>query len=187
MSSSSDRRSSAKMSLRQEAALIKKQQEDALARLPLNSLYIVLWIRSHPPHENDFHWGYYFHSTPQSGIKYHIKQLGSGWITDHGRTGGVFKSNFLCVLIQIATVAEGAGGQLDQIMRSHDGNVNSIPGVTCRVWILKILEKLMQSVIVRCSNADALLQECMAIGNQHGPEAAENHQPRPVVKSNLCF
>lgn len=80
---------------RERALAIKKSQEDALARLPLNTLYIVLDIRSDPPQPNDFHWGYYFHTSPRGGSKYHMRNLGGGWIPDHGETGGVFKSNFL--------------------------------------------------------------------------------------------
>lgn len=115
---------------KERASAIKKTQEEALTRLPLNALYIVLYIRSDPPQPNDFHWGYYFHTGPQGGYKYHMRNLGGGWIPDHGKTGGVFKSNFLCVLIQIATVPQGKHGQLDQIMKSRDHDVNSIPGVT---------------------------------------------------------
>ncbi|KAJ5778484.1 hypothetical protein N7520_001730 [Penicillium odoratum] len=159
---------------RERATIIKKQQEDALARLPLNSLFIVLWIRSDPPRQNDFHWGHYFHTSAMGGTKYHMRNLGGGWMPDHGPTGGVFKSNFLCVLVQVAIVPGTLYGQLDQTMRSHDGDVNSIPGVTCRGF-------------ARYSNVEALLQECMGIGNQYRASAAINQQPRPVVRSRLCL
>ena len=172
---------------RDRALAIKRTQEEALARLPLNALYIVLYIRSDPPRPNDFHWGYYFHTSPRGGLKYHMRNLGGGWIPDHGTTGGVFKSNFLCVLIQIANVPLAKHSLLDQIMRSHDGDVNSIPGVTCRVWLMAILQKLIQHGIVHCSNVDALQQECMVFGNQYSAGAAMNTQPRPVVSSRLCF
>lgn len=172
---------------RERALAIKASQEEALSRLPLNALYIVLYIRSDPPQPNDFHWGYYFHTSPQGGSKYHMRNLGGGWIPDHGPTGGVFKSNFLCVLVQIATVAQAEHAQLDQIMRSRDRDVNSIPGVTCRVWLIVILQQLIQHGLVRCSSVDALVQECMDFGNQHSAEAASNMQPRPVVRSRICF
>lgn len=166
--------------------MIKRRQEEALANLPQNALFIVLWIRSDPPRQNDFHWGYYFHTGPQGGVKYHMKNIGGGWIADHGPTGGVFKSNFLCVLIQVATLPQTARNTLDELMRSRDADVNMIPGVTCRVWLMKILQKLIQNGIVRCSNPDALQQECMSFGNQYGPGAAINQQPRPVVRSKFC-
>nr|KMM72953.1 hypothetical protein CPAG_09243 [Coccidioides posadasii RMSCC 3488] len=71
---------------RERASIIKKAQEDALARLPLNTLFIVLYIRSDPPQSNDFHWGYYFHTSAQGGLKYHMRNLGGGWFPDHGPT-----------------------------------------------------------------------------------------------------
>ncbi|KAI1946970.1 hypothetical protein LOZ12_002527 [Ophidiomyces ophidiicola] len=172
---------------KQKALAVKKSQEEALARLPLNMLYIALYIRSDPPNANDFHWGYYLHRQPTGGTKYHIKNLGAGWITDHGPTGGVFKSNFLYVLVQIANVPQARHVQLDQIMRMHDNQVNSIPNVTCRVWVLTILQELIQHGIVRCSNILALQQECLEIGNQHRAAAAQNNQPRPVVCSSVCL
>ncbi|GAD93076.1 hypothetical protein TRV_00572 [Paecilomyces variotii No. 5] len=173
-------------SRKDRALAIKKAQEEALIRLPSNTLYIVLWIRSDPPQPNDFHWGYYFHVNSQGGLKYHMRNFGGGWIPDHGSTAGVFKSNFLCVLIRIATVPEASHGRLDQIMRSRDGDVNSIPNVTCRVWLMTILQTLAQNGIVRCSNIDALQQECIGFGNEYSAAAASNTQPRPVVGSRLC-
>ena len=173
---------------KERALAIKKTQEEALSRLFVGTLYIVLWIRSDPPQPNDFHWAYYFHTSPQGGLKYHMRNLGDGWIPDHSATGGVFKDNFLCVLVQIASVPQAKHGQVDQIMRSRDGDVNSIPGVTCRVWLLFILQRLIQDGIVQCtSSVEAVQQECMVFGNQYSVGAARNDQPRPVVRSRLCL
>jgi hypothetical protein len=82
-------------------------------------------------------------------------------------TGGVFKSNFLCVLVQIASIPADEEQRLDQLMRTYDGNVNSIPGVACRVWLFRILEVLVQGGLVRCADLQALEAECMDCGNQH--------------------
>ncbi|EEP77765.1 predicted protein [Uncinocarpus reesii 1704] len=173
-------------SAKERAVAVERMQKEALAALPLNSLYIGLWIRSDPPVANDFHWAYYFHSRPLGGTKYHIRNLGSGWIVDHEPTNGIFGANFLCVLIEIATVPETKHGELDQIIRSYDANVNSIPGVTCRVWLLEVAQKLIDHGIIHCNSHLELGQECMAIGNQHMHGASINEQPRPVVKSRLC-
>lgn len=133
---------------------------------------------------NDFHWGYYLHNSSEGGVKYHVKNLGSGWIA--GKTNGVFKSNFLCVLIQIASVPQAKHGQLDQIMRAHDSNLNSMENISCRVWLMTGLRALVQNDIVQCSNPDELEKECFDFGNQFSTAAAENDQPRPVVKSKFC-
>lgn len=74
-------------------------QEAALKALPPNNLYIVLWITGDQPQADRFHWGFYFHQDERGGTKYHIKNLGAGWIADHGRTGALFKSAFLCCVI----------------------------------------------------------------------------------------
>jgi hypothetical protein len=168
------------------ATAIRKQQSDLLASLPLYALYIGLWIRSDPPRPNDFHWGFYLHTSTTSGMKYHVSSLTGGWIPEHG-PNSVLKSNFFCVLIQIASVPETSLAQLDLIMRLHDGDVNGIPGVTCRVWLMMILEKLVQSGIVRYGTLQALEDECMDFGNEHSASAAVNDQPRPVVKSGVCL
>lgn len=169
------------------ALALTKIQEEALARLPLKTLYIGLWIRADPPKPNDFHWGYYFHTSSKGGEKYHMKNLSSGWILHHGHTSGVFKSNFLCVLIQIAVVPEANHDLLDQIMKSRDRDVNDVPGVTCRVWVLIILQKLIRHGLVRCSSVDGLQEECMAFGNKYSADAAGSVQPRPVLSSTLCL
>ncbi|KAJ9299672.1 hypothetical protein DTO271G3_2556 [Paecilomyces variotii] len=176
------------MAARARALAIKKAQEEALIQLPLDTLYIVLYIRSDPPQPNDFHWGYYFHTSLRGGAKYHISNLSGGWIPSHESTHGVFKSNFLCALVKIATVPKENHSRLDQIMKSRDGDVNAIPSVTCRVWVMTILQTLIQHGIVRCSNnVYALQHECMEFGNEYSVGAANNEQPRPVVESRLCI
>ncbi|OAX82078.1 hypothetical protein ACJ72_03578 [Emergomyces africanus] len=52
----------------------------------------------------------------------HVVLYLRGWITDHGPTSGIFKSSFLCVLIHIAAVPHEKNLQVDQIMKSLDGN-----------------------------------------------------------------
>ncbi|EEH05276.1 conserved hypothetical protein [Histoplasma capsulatum G186AR] len=178
---------SSKQASRERALEIKRLQEEALRGLPVDSLYVVLYLRSDPPAPNDFHWGYYFHTHPDGGIKYHLKSLGSGWITEHGPTGGVFKSNFLCVLVHIATVPQEKHLQVDQIMKSLDGRCNSIPGITCRVWIMNILQKLIENGIVQCPSIAEFQQECFTIGNQNSKNASANNQPRPVIISRVCI
>ncbi|KAJ5312133.1 hypothetical protein N7508_002963 [Penicillium antarcticum] len=170
----------------ERAAAIKKQQTDLLSSIPLRTLHIGLWIRSDPPRLNDFHWGFYLHTSATSGMKYHVSSLTGGWIPEHG-PNSVLKSNFFCVLIQIASVVETNLALLDNVMRTHDKDMNGILGVTCRVWLVMILEKLVQGGMVRCENLQALEEECMAFGNEYSASAAVNEQPRPVVKSRLCL
>ncbi|PGH13478.1 hypothetical protein AJ79_03608 [Helicocarpus griseus UAMH5409] len=116
--------------------------------------------------------------SPWRHTKYHIKSLGSGWISDHeGRMGSVFKSNFLCVRVRISTVPEHLRDRVDGVMRMFDGRLMEIQGVTCRVWLLEILKELVKGGFVRGGGEDAvgeLERECKEIGNVHAEAAARN-------------
>ena len=165
---------------------IKRLQEEALAALLRGKLYIGLWIRDDPPQPNDFHWGFYHHKHGHGGTKYYIANINQGWIAIHGSTTGVFKSVFLCMLIQIGSIHIGKEEELDRIMRSYDDRVNSIPGMTCRVWIFTILPHLIEAGLLHCDDLDALQQECFEFGNVYRMSARDNDQPRPVIVSNTC-
>lgn len=166
---------------------IKQVQEEALRGLPLRRLYIILFIRNYPPIANDFHWGFYYHKTIVGGTKYHIKNIHTGWIADHEPTGGVFKSLFLCVLIEIGSIPADKEEKLDQIMKSLDKSLKDISGITCRVWIFTILPLLIQAGLLRCNDLESLQQECFNWGNAYMDSAASNDQPRPVRVSSQCF
>lgn len=171
---------------KERALRIKQLQEEALEKLPAPKLYVVLFLRNDPPTANNFHWGFYYHQHKRGGTKYHMRNVNNGWMPDHATTGGVFKSNFLCVIIQIGTIPGDKEQQLDQTMRTYDANANDIPGITCRVWIFKILALLVQCGLVRCDNLQTLQEECLAFGNQYMNDAAKNNQPRPFVVSRHC-
>jgi hypothetical protein len=179
-------REAAREAARAHALRIKQLQENALKNLPRKKLYIVLYLRSDPPIHSDFHWGFYYHKESTGGTKYHVKNIGSGWVPDHGPTGGVFKSNFLCVVIEIATIPPNKEQLLDQLMKTYDHNLNDTQGITCRVWVMKILALLVQHGLAACSDLPGLQAECFNFGNQHMATAVSNDQPRPVVVSIKC-
>ncbi|RMZ78775.1 hypothetical protein DV738_g3676, partial [Chaetothyriales sp. CBS 135597] len=168
----------------ERGAWIKKVQEDALATLPTHKLYIGLWLRNNIPNSNDFHWGFYYHRDDKGGTKYHIKNMGSGWITDHAHTGGALKSQFLCVYVQIGSIPADKEGQLDQLVRSYDGSINTIPGITCRVWIFLVVQRLVEAGLLRCHDLASLERECLAFGNECSSSALKNDQPRPIKVSS---
>ena len=163
----------------------------SLETLQLNGLYVLLFIRDQPPLQNDFHWGLYIHQHPKfGGNKYHIKQFGDGWITDHGTTSGVFKSFLLVGLFQIAKVPSGWEGLADDMIRTYDQQLNDLVGITCRTWVLRVLAALQKPAnghsILQCNDLNALEQEIFAFGNANATSAANNVQPRPVGASSLC-
>ncbi|RAH65209.1 uncharacterized protein BO66DRAFT_443199 [Aspergillus aculeatinus CBS 121060] len=158
----------------------------SLADLQPNRLYILLFIRHHPPIPNDFHWGLYFHrDSRRGGTKYHIKQQGSGWISAHGPTSGVFKSFLLVGLFGIADVPGGWEDALDQTIRTYDHQLNQ-PATTCRVWLFRVLALLQNAHVLKCTSLEELEAEAKSWGNAHASDAADNLQPRPFANSSLC-
>ncbi|KAF2245032.1 hypothetical protein BU26DRAFT_522721 [Trematosphaeria pertusa] len=160
----------------------------SLSNLQVNGLYVILFLRTSPHTPNNFHWGLYLHGdATQGGTKYHIKQQGSGWIADHGKTAGVFKSFLLVGLFQIATIPTGWKGHADQQFRTYDSSLNSSPNITCRVWLLWVLALLQKEVngykLLKCADLSALEAEIIAWGNENAASADLNLQPRPVAVS----
>lgn len=97
------------------------------------------------------------------------------------------------MLVQIATLPTGSAdaggeGRLDRTVSVLDDRLNHVPGVTCRVWLFLVLERLAQEGLVEFVGGDLKLleKECMDFGNRARFEAAVNRQPRPVVVSRVC-
>lgn len=168
----------------------------SLSDLKDNSLYMAIYLRTDPHTLNNFHWALYLHLSPTTGgIKYHIRNQGDGWMTDHGQTAGIKKEFLLVGLVRIADIPGEviADGAVDNLMRTFDGDVNT-PGQTCRVWLFEVLKLLQQPVrsslgpvrVLKCDDVEALAAEVMAWGNQHAQSAIENAQPRPVGESRVA-
>ena len=111
----------------------------------------------------------------------------------HDPVAGILKTNFLCTLVHIADIPEASIGRVEEIMRERDGDLNEIPGVTCRVWLMVILGRLVEEGVVVLQGGiegrgvEAVEEDCMDWGNGVAGEAARNVQPRPVVRSRVCF
>ncbi|KAF2463838.1 uncharacterized protein BDR25DRAFT_347000 [Lindgomyces ingoldianus] len=160
----------------------------SLESLQNNGLFVILFLRTSPHTTNNFHWGLYLHRFgKRGGTKYHIKQQGAGWITDHGNTAGVFKSFLLVGLFQIATIRDGWEDYVDQQLRTYDSSLNNSPNITCRVWVLWVLALLQKEVngykLLKCADLSALEAEIMEWGNANAAAADANQQPRPVAVS----
>lgn len=159
----------------------------AMSTLEPNALYVVLYLRSENLADTTFHWGLYLHApgVNRLGVKYHIKSIGSYWIADHGPTGGVLKSFLLVCLVRVAKdIPTSRFSQLDAIMRADDHQLNS-GGFTCRVWVMRALERLKGAGILRCNDLTQLEEEIKRIGNRFRADAVANEQPRPITASSL--
>lgn len=186
---------------RENALRIKARQEHASTLLTPNSLSIALYIRADPPNANDFHWAFYHHHHQPSpdakvagGTKHEAVNNSGGWCVEHASTGCIFKTAFLCVVIQIAEIGDVRVREMEAIMRERDDDVNEIDGVTCRVWLKGTLERLVRAGVVECRGDlggrdlwDVVQEEMFAIGNGFMDDAARNIQPRPMVKSKTFY
>ena len=168
---------------------IRRVQEEALNSLPPQTLYIVMFTRNSPPVPGNFHWNFYYHrGGGRPGNKYNVKDIGADatWIADHAPSSSVFKSQFLCVLVRIASIPEDKEALLDRVARSFDDRLNQIEGMRCRLWTFLVVEQLVKNGLVHCEDVDALREECVAVGNERQDDADRNVQPRPVVVSALA-
>lgn len=190
--SSSSKTTRAPPKSRQELAnarkVINKLQADAFAGLPIGGLFIVLFVRADPHQKDSFHWAFYHHFSPVRGHKYHITGERGRWIAGHGPASGTFSSYTLSVIIKIGQIPQASNTLLDKIMRSHDHELNSLlPAITCRVWVTRIVEKLVADDMVSLSGTlKALEDECTTFGNQLSDGEGQKRQPRPVVQSTIC-
>lgn len=78
--------------------------------------------------------------------------------------------------------------EVDQLIRSYDDRVNDM-GVTCRTWLLKVLELLRKRGLLcggKVLEMGVLEREVMDWGNAEAGDAVRNVQPRPVGVSKVC-
>jgi hypothetical protein len=168
---------------RQKASAIRRNQAEILNCIPTNTLHIALYIRSDPPVSNDFHWAFYDHSTRD---KYHIRGINDSWIPAHESVANILSDNYLCVLIEIATLGSDVHERMDQIMKSFDSTLNLVSGITCRTWLMMVLHMLVGSGLVNL-DVEEVERECYDFGNGFSLAASLNVQPRPVVKSMFAL
>lgn len=157
-----------------------------------NGLYILLFPRSDPPIPDDFHWAlYHHHSHVSGGKKYHITGRPGAWLASHETTQGVLKSSLLVGLFQIGTLPAGAETYFDGQMRQFDGVLNEDLGVTCRVWLFRVLGTLLGGPVdggggkflFDADDLEKMEREVKDFGNLYALDAVYNKQPRPVVRS----
>lgn len=170
----------------QDRAAIADAIAERQAAMPIGGLFIVLYIRGDPPKEGDFHWAFYVHTSATAGVKYHATGSPNTWMASHGSSSNVLKEFLLCVLIQVGQIPPSELDKVDRVMKTHDGELNTIPGLTCRVWVWTIMKLLLESGMVQMSGSIEQLElECKTFGNQFREGASRNEQPRPVVRSNI--
>ncbi|CAL1707304.1 unnamed protein product [Somion occarium] len=147
-----------------------------------DSLYI--WLR-YQGGAHKYHWGFYLHQSKHAGTKYHIRNLGQGWILEIEGTHNFMKEFLLIGCLRIAIVPSMNHNRIQKILQdipyiSEDGTM------TCRIWVLNGLKALIDGGHVRCDDLQALEQEVFDFGLVYFEETEQNKQPRPIVDSKSC-
>ncbi len=159
----------------------------SLGELQDGGLYVMLFLRQPEYAPDDFHWALYLHHNSYTGgTKYHVKTQGSGWIAEHGVTKGILKENFLVGLFLLGNVANELEERTKALVTEEDGLLNTIPGTTCRVWLMRALARVQASGSLRCPDLVALEREIKDWGNSHQKSALLAKKPRPLGVSSLC-
>ena len=154
-----------------------------MASLEFGSLYVLLDLRSADLSDRTFHWALYLHQADMpylKGHKYHIKTLGEGWIPDHAPLSGITKGFLLVCLVRVAReIPTLRWGELEDLVTANDGQIND-GSFTCRVWVLRALERLQNAGMIRYGDTSRLEERLREIGNSHRATAIRNEQPRPI-------
>ncbi|EMD31211.1 hypothetical protein CERSUDRAFT_163292 [Gelatoporia subvermispora B] len=147
--------------------------------LELGGLYIALYARATP---NDYHWAIYHHWSENRGMKFHIRNLGQGWIAEHGPTRDIMKQFLLMGLMKIAVVTYEHSQSLQDIITAVPYNS---PNVTCRTWVLDALRHTISSGIVPEFSLEQVEIDAKAFGSSQFDDTARNVQPRPTTTSSV--
>jgi hypothetical protein len=71
-------------------------------------------------------------------------------------------------------------------IQHDDAKLNMLSGLTCRVWVLRVWERLREGRFMDFDSLEALEREAFEFGNTHLESADAAFQPRPLVDSRVC-
>ncbi|THH09487.1 hypothetical protein EW146_g8671 [Bondarzewia mesenterica] len=151
-----------------------------MTALEIGGLYIMLFARAIP---DEYHWALYHHWSPHRGTKFHIRNLGEGWIVEHAVVSDAPIQLLLAGFLKIASVRPEDKEVLHDLIApvTHD-----VPNVTCRTWILDAVQACIVAGLVRCASLADLESEAKAFGFVQFEDTVSNVQPRPIAVSKRC-
>ncbi|OCH91326.1 hypothetical protein OBBRIDRAFT_693223, partial [Obba rivulosa] len=145
--------------------------------LQAGSLYIALYARATP---HDYHWALYHHWSADGGTKFHIRNLGQGWIAEHEPTNGIMKQFLLIGLMKFVHARP------DAVKALHDTIVAVLynsPEINCRTWVLDAVRAAISAGLVHHFSIDQLETEAKLFGLGQFDDTVQNVQPRPITVS----
>jgi hypothetical protein len=168
-------------------------------------LYVFLTMRSDA---GDCHWGLYLHhsthtaSIPNTntllspkqrivhrGKKYHVRNLGEGYMADHQVVGDMLSTLFLVGLVRIGVIHNDDLPVVDKVITSLDTQVPQLSrgnAIYCRTWVTGTTRALVQQGFLTTSATDGEVWAYIEnFGREQWAGAAQAIQPRPIVESLL--
>ncbi|KAG5640350.1 hypothetical protein DXG03_009104, partial [Asterophora parasitica] len=174
-------------------------------------LYVFMTMRADV---GDCHWGLYLHHsttivasppTEQSnrtlppaptkrrtihrGKKYHVRNLGEGYMPDHQIVGDMLSTLFLVGLLRIGTVQDPAISDVDSIISALDEQVHELSrgnSIYCRTWVVGNIRALVEKgVLATDARDEAIWAHIEEFGEREWESAEKAVQPRPIMDSSL--
>ncbi|KAF8062228.1 hypothetical protein FPV67DRAFT_261669 [Lyophyllum atratum] len=172
-------------------------------------LYIFMTMRAD---FGDCHWGLYLHHnttvvavppnlhnnalpsavkhrTIHRGKKYHVRNLGEGYIPDHQVVGDMLSTLFLVGLLRIGTIQDSAVADVDNIISALDDQVHELSkgnSIYCRTWVVGIIRQLVERGYLATNATDNhVWAHVEDFGVKEWGSAEKAVQPRPIATSSL--
>lgn len=142
------------------------------------TLHVLLFLRQD---RGSYHWALYHNHSSRRGWTYEIRNVGSDglWMADHVSTWSVHKRLFLVGAYTVGPVAADRHETVHRIASSMDDELNVIPGLTCRVWLLRVLELLDTAGVVAVPSD--IEDKVKAFGEANWDSASSAVKPRPIA------
>ena len=113
---------------------------DPILRLEVNGLYVLL---SEQEVSNRWHWALYLHRGPSQGWTFHITRPTGFWFYDYRTSESVIYSDEVITALKIAVIDPDMHTILrDRLAQVPLEDTRRFGVLTCRTWLLQVLEKL---------------------------------------------
>lgn len=148
------------------------------------SIYLVAHIKAGTAGTDLLDWEVYFHHSfkvDARGMMYRIYQAGEMFFTNHAPSNGPEESPTLIYLLRIGLAKADQAAGIDHAIKLYEEVFNAKSGNL--LWILGVLQRLIDSRYILAPHANAVLQEAVIFGRTKWGQAKADVRPRVVQDS----
>lgn len=139
------------------------------------------------PETNNFQWELYLRRyADRRGTKYRDENSNGRWVTDPDTIKRVTESELLLGLLRIADVDPSERSRVHEYIKADDESLDSISGMSCRVWVQRALERLRIEGDIGFERWEILEQETLMFGNMNLIRVKRSVQSRALGYSKVC-